>query len=126
MKQFKDFHDTWNWLLDHPYYTDHEHIEWGIGKGVEVCPESVFRRTLDIYVVKVNPISKRVSLNHTENTHTEIWLESGAWVKDLHMGWMASHDYELDCGGDTYEEAIMNLAQLVLTKYGDYENEDDN
>lgn len=32
-----------------------------------------------------------------------------------------SNDYDLECGGDTWEEAVLKLAELVLHKYGDYD-----
>ncbi|AXC38800.1 UNVERIFIED_ORG: hypothetical protein [Escherichia phage CMSTMSU] len=34
--------------------------------------------------------------------------------------WVQAHDYELDCGGDTYDEAIDELYKNVLNTYGDY------
>ena len=30
-----------------------------------------------------------------------------------------THDIDLDCGGDTFEEAIIELAKLVKKYYGD-------
>ena len=37
------------------------------------------------------------------------------------------HDWKLDCGAPTFDEAIVKLANLVLKEYGDYiEDEDKN
>lgn len=63
--------------------------------------------------------------DRSKNTHLEWWIECGPYV-DVEEPWgetfgcMPSHDYELDCGGATAEDAVMKLAQLVLEKYGDY------
>lgn len=119
-KIFKDFYTAWWWLVDHPYYEDLEHIEFCGIIRVEPSEESVFTRTLDIHVTRVDPVTGTVEDDPKRNTHKVIWLESGAWVKDEVFGWMASHDCDLDCGGDTYEEAILALAELVLLKYGNY------
>jgi hypothetical protein len=66
--------------------------------------------------------------------HVEIWLEGGShfYVKGGHYGteWNFNrfHDIDLDVGGRTYEEAIINFAEKVKEKYGDYSSSefDDN
>jgi len=62
-----------------------------------------------------------VSENEEENTILEWWIECGPYVDDKHFGLIPFHDYELDCGGRTAEDAVMKLAILVKEKYGDYE-----
>jgi len=62
--------------------------------------------------------------------HVEVWLETGCveYTKDLTEGIMEQvqhcHDIDLDVGGLTFEEAIINLAKLVKKHYGDFSCED--
>lgn len=73
-----------------------------------------FLEGLDLMVIKVNPETNEWDCNSLLNTKTVIWFEHGPY--DSKTG-MWSHDTDLDCGGDTFEEAIINLAELVKKKY---------
>lgn len=88
------FYESWYYLEEHPIFN---------GK---------FQNLLDIEVVKVNPKTKKIEDNVELNTLTQIWLEIGPCIKNGY-----SHDYDLDCGGDSFEEAIVNLAELVKKIY---------
>jgi hypothetical protein len=56
-----------------------------------------------------------------EEDHVEIWLESGAMRYFEQSGrWERWHDDNLDSGGRTYEDAIINLASKVKNFYGDF------
>ena len=88
------FYEAWHYLYKHPMFQD--------------C----FQECLDIEVVKINPETKCVDDNETLNTATEIWLECGPYYDS-----MGTHDIDLDCGGATFEEAIIKLAQLVKKYY---------
>lgn len=112
--QFKDFYDAWWFLEEHPmfkYCTDSKYkkqFEFGS-----------FQESLDIHVTKVNPKTKKVEDNAKLNTQVEIWLECGGYIFDENFNdWISCHDTRLDCGGDTFEEAIIKLANLVLKFYG--------
>ena len=61
----------------------------------------------------------------SNNTKTEVWLEFGRAFIDYSItdDVMFEHDYRLDCGGDTFEEAIIKLANLVDQFY--YDNGED-
>lgn len=72
-------------------------------------------RNLDIDVVKVHPKLKRIVDDDSKNTLINYWLETGSFTKPDMGTW---HDLDLDCGGDTFEEAIINLAKLVKKHYG--------
>lgn len=76
---------------------------------------------MDIEVVKVNPDTNSVDDDYNKNTKTRVWLETGAYIKNDDLPPMGYshfyHDYYLDCGGDTFEEAIIRLAELVLKYY---------
>ena len=95
------FYEAWHYLKSHPMFNDN------------------FEDCLDIEVVKINPKTKEIDFENNElNTLTEIWLEIGPYIKD---GF--AHDIDLDCGGYSFEEAIINLAKLVKQYYP--ENLDD-
>lgn len=103
--KIKDFYEAFHFLDDHPIFLD----EWG---------GSHFNRCLDIFVVKVNPETGSIDDNDYLNTQVEIWLECGPYDPT-----MRQHDIDLDCGGKTFDQAIIKLANLVLEKYGDYQKE---
>lgn len=91
-----NFYEAWEFLLEHKMFQRH------------------FRELLYIMVVKVNPLTNEVDDDRTKNTKTQVWLEVGPWSEQYH-----THDWDLDCGGDTFEEAICKLADLVKQYYTD-------
>lgn len=108
-KRFTDFYEAYTFLENHQMiksYTEYN----GDLKGFEI---NNFRECLDIEVVKVNPETSTLEIEEDKlhlNTKTEIWLEFGSWNEEVNS---SCHDYDLDCGGDSFEEAIINLANLV-------------
>jgi len=115
-----DFHAAWWYLQQHPIVHD------------EVAA-SYFEESFDVYVVKVDPHTSTIEDDKARNTQTQVWLEFGPryfevdmspeeWCAnhyDLFDGSVPSHDVELDCGADTYEQAIVELARRVSERYGD-------
>ena len=116
------FFNAWWFLLLHPAFID--------GLGV-----NDFQRALDIEVAMVNPKTNSIDDNKNKNTKMQVWLECGKWEKfteeelkiinqqekkyaENQLG-SFHHDVRLDCGGDTFEEAIIRLARLVKKHYGD-------
>ena len=91
-----EFYDAWEFLLEHKMFN------------------RFFRDILYIMVVKVNPETNEVDDDNSKNTKTEVWLECGPWSEQYF-----THDFDLDCGGDTFEEAIIKLADLVKQHYDD-------
>ena len=100
--KFNNFFDAFHFLDEHPIFQ---------GRFQYGC--------CDIMVMKVNPNTKEVDDNRELNTETNVWLEAGPY-EDGHT----VHDWEIDCGGDTYEEAIIELANNVFNKYGGYHEDD--
>lgn len=99
-----DFYSSWQYLnhLDMVYYN-------GVNR---------FDMCLCVDVVKVNPITKCIDDDKKLNTKTEVWLEFGKVIYDSELELLTTeHDYDFDCCGDTFEEAIINLAKLVKMKY---------
>lgn len=76
-----------------------------------------FLEGLDIMVVKIDPTTQRMKDNPVRNTKTQVWLECGPVRKGKTFSY--THDIDLDCGGDTFEQAIVELAKRVRGKYGD-------
>ena len=125
MKKFTDFYEAWWYLVEHgafiskPLYEDTKHIDGG---AVE---SSDFQYLLNIDVQKVNPATHKIDDDESKNTKTEVWLEFGPWYeetdeniqKTLGSKWVHFHDVRLDCGADTFEEAIIELANLVEEYY---------
>lgn len=113
------FAKAWEYLNVHALWQDRT---W---EGV-----SYFKQSLDIEVVKVNPLTNTVDDQPELNTKVEVWLESGPVLyiddteeldrNDVVNGMVIStHDYHLDCGADTFEAAVVRLARLVQEHYGD-------
>ena len=106
------FYEAWDFLTDHQYYN------WDGPNSTKSYNE--FMDSLCIEIVKVNPKTKSINKNKNLNTETRVWLESGCKVPipefDNELHW--SHDTDLDCGGQTFEEAVIKLAGLVFKNYG--------
>lgn len=66
---------------------------------------------LEVNVVRVNPTNLEIDDDDNLNTKTRVWLEFGFDEQGE-----SCHDWDYDCGGDTFEEAIINLANLVKDK----------
>ncbi len=97
-----------------------------------------FDLALDIQVVKVNPDTDMIDNDPTKNTKVQFWFETGPWEKDLYKDTVPeeeyseipedrlggfTHDPNLDCGGDTFEDAIIALASLVKQNYDNPQTE---
>lgn len=114
------FYESWDYLENHPAFRE------------EIVPGMVtpaFQKALDISVVQVNPENDTIDDDDSKNTKTQVWLECGMWESIEEMVLPAGvncpegfygafcHDVNLDCGGDTFEEAIIKLAKLVKKHY---------
>jgi hypothetical protein len=100
--------DKYYWVIDHPKLT--------IGGGqamIELTPHMVNPDNETIELV----LNKQ-SLNTSSRWWVEVTVESENECGS--QGWEFYHDWDLDCGGNSAEEAITNLYQLVLNKYGEY------
>ena len=98
--EFVDFYEAFHYLQDHPMVES---------------SDVKFSRCLDIMVVKIDPNINAIDLvDSIKNTKTQIWLEFGPWdpIEKAPM-----HDIRLDCGGDTFEEAVIQLANRVRQYY---------
>lgn len=90
-KRFNDFYSAYHFLTCHAIF------------------EGEYTRHLYVEVVKVDPVTKCIESDTHRNTETNVWFETGP---------AGFHDLDLDCGGATYEEATIKLANLIFEKYG--------
>lgn len=74
---------------------------------------------LSVYMAKVNPETRKSEDDENKNTLVEYWFEGGPYSKDNSIGGCWSHDIRLDCGGTTYEEALVKYANLIKKHYGE-------
>lgn len=103
-------HDKYWFCMRHPAFINEDFVE------VEIL--------IDPHMVC--PSTARVEDYAPLNTKIQYWVEfcPPYYDEDHTKKWVRSHDTDCDCGGWTYEEAIDNLYDLVLKKYGDYTEED--
>ena len=100
------FFHAWEWLRTHEYFQYSKY-------------ETVFPTCLDIEVVKVNPENDTIDDVISKNTKVVVWIEAGDAVFDDRGRYTGetSHDFNLDSGGDTFEEAIIDLAINMKSNY---------
>lgn len=97
-----NFYDAWIFLNEHKMF------------------RHLFENGLYTMVVKVNPETNEIDDDLSKNTKVQVWLEHGPWEKSADAIFpQHTHDWDLDCGGDTFEEAIIELANLVKKHYND-------
>lgn len=92
--------EKYYWIIDHE----------GIG-------DIYSQGTIELTPHLVNPINGRIEGDVSLNTKYEWWAEFSKFDKQGDD--YQTHYSELDCGGDTAEEAVGALYELVLTKYGE-------
>jgi len=93
--------------------------------------EGSFHDCLYMDFVYVNPKTYSIDDNEALNTKFQVWVEAGGWMDQSeedweptggwneHNKWAHCHDMDLDCGGDTVEEALLELAVRVKFYYND-------
>lgn len=118
------FYCSWHYLNDHPVYWRF-HPSRHHPANHESCLETEYGFGSDAINVHVAQVCVKCRRIHEEDgpyeKATRIWLETGKWEMHFREGMKHHdhwHDIELDCGGGTYEEAVVKLARLVWEKYG--------
>jgi len=83
---------------------------------------------LETFYAKVDD-KRVVNDDKSKNVNVECWLEFGRLEYGYHYegqpesSLLHCHDYRLDCGAPTFDEALVKLANLVLKRHGDYEDD---
>lgn len=101
--------DKFYWIKDHPAFIN----------------SSLKQVELDIDPHMVCPTTNRIEEFHRLNTKHQLWVEVMVphYDEDEKV-WTHTHDWNLDTGGDTWEEMIEKLFDLVVEHYGSYTDED--
>lgn len=116
----QSFYAAFTWLSKHPIFNTPE-------------GDSYFQQALDIEVYLTND-KGFIDSDQPKNINTKICLECGPIhlksdapegffdERKLEVDYLGvfcgTHDYQLDCTGDSFEAAIIRLARLVKTQYG--------
>lgn len=100
---------------------------WRIIEHPAFINDAFERVTIEIEPHMICPSTNRIENYKPLNTKLQYWVELMVPYYEensISKQWVVSHDWELDCGGFTYEEAIDELYDLVIKKYGDYTKEE--
>lgn len=111
-----DMAELWDWLRLHEDFVVPYHNVRDFWHSLDQC--------LVVDYQKVNPDTDCIDDDPAKNTKVDCWLEFGPLEPsedENRIEPFLAHDINLDCGGDTFEEAFRNLCNLVLEHYGDYE-----
>jgi hypothetical protein len=118
-KRFKDFYEAWWWLNTSEIFW-HKDFETFLKDGSSLDRDeegnleyNKFKESLCVEVQKVNPKTCKIDDTAELNTKIEIWLECGEPYEKNGKFHSWYHNWQYDCGGDTFEEAIINLANIV-------------
>jgi hypothetical protein len=109
-----NFYDSWHWLENHPVFKVNGEIRLHL-ELIGIQPYSVFNQSFSIEVVRVNSETKCIE-DKKDNDLIQVWVECFPQNEYGH----SEHNYDLDSGGDNFEEAIIQLAKKVKNIYGDY------
>ena len=112
--KFNDFYEAYQWLYNHPVFQ----YQCTFEELSEPQLESFFDYAVDVEVVKVNPENNTIEDDPKLNIKTRVWFEiSEDYDEKYHT--TSTHIWYLDTGGNTYEEAMISLANLVYKFYKD-------
>jgi hypothetical protein len=112
------FWNAWWWLQKHPIF-------WYFGRMLaghppmherNLCNDRGVDEGLEFRPAMVDPVTRRVEKPRSRNTQLEIWVEvfpTSFRNKDVRL-----HDVDCDTGGDTYEQAVVNVAREIYNAHG--------
>lgn len=111
----ENLHAAWYWLNNHPIFYYFSNEKWrhestlcdnrGVYEGLELLPALVDKDTRQID-------------GPPENAEIEIWVEVFPSSLTCGRNDIRLHDYELDTGAPTYEEALIKVAGLIYERHG--------
>lgn len=101
--------DKYYWIHDHPAFINPEYVTLSL----EIEPHMVC------------PTTNRIEDFQRLNTKHQLWVEVMVPHYDEEAKkWRHAHDWDCDTGGDTWEEMIEKLYDLIVAKYGEYTDDD--
>lgn len=110
-----NLHKVWHWLNNHPifYYFCNEKRR----HESTLCDDRGIYEGLELIPVLVDKVTRQTG-GPPGDAETEIWVE--VFPSSLTRGSndIRLHDYELDTGAPTYEEALVKVAGLVYERHG--------
>lgn len=65
-----------------------------------------------VYVTKINPLSNEVDDDESLNTKIQVWIEVNKHEVQDHL-FVTVHYWMFDDGGDTFEEAVIKIANNI-------------
>lgn len=106
--------DVVRWILHHPLWDFPGNLSFG-----------GYHSMITYDLVYVNPQTETIEDDDSLNTAFRVWIEAGGWEKDspgyegnpIYKGYSKCWDPDLDCGGASMEEALLELARLVDLHY---------
>ena len=101
-----------------------------VNKDGTTDDEDVNRKYTEVWL-EFGPISYRADWEIESNRLRKIECEEKGYkyweseiTPDMYVDILHIHDWHLDCGAPTFDEALVKLANNILKHYGDYENDD--
>lgn len=119
-----DAHDAWWYVDTHPAFwrfTRERSGDYPANHVSRLEHEGTLRQGWpDIVPHKICPETNCIEDEDERNTAIQWWYEFGPWSlhPDEHGAHIPVHDYLLDGGADTYEEAIIAVAKKIHQHYG--------
>lgn len=120
----EDVRDAWLYVDCHPVF-------WRFWKDRDYYPplhignlkyeHSLAEGWPDITPHKVCPETNAIEDDDSLNTRLQWWYEFGPWSLypgEHDRGPYATHDYHLDGGADTYDQAVLDIARKIHQNYG--------
>ena len=100
--------EQYYWITNHPEFDN--------------APKGKLGITLEFTPMMVNPEDDHVADDAKLNTKLVWWVETmQAVAEEGKLDIQYYHEWALDSGGDTAEEAVADLYLLVKQYYGDYD-----
>ena len=125
----QSLYNSWQYLNNHPIYYFFDGKVWNEdripNRFHEYYLQSDIAHIMHAWEIDphlVNPATDMIDKDGEKNTKLRWWMESGPllWGEDPNLAGspVRGHDPDLDCGADTYEEALIKLAKRVHDVYG--------
>jgi len=115
----QSLYNAYRYIENHPvFWRFHEVGDWITFHERCLYHESGIREGIEFTVVRVDPATQSASLDPALNTQVQVWFEFS-----LSHDWKTPdairlHDYKLDSGAATYEEALIKAAKRLHRRYG--------